>query len=118
MWKRRTGVEVSRGIEAEEGRILSWPTFPPEHYLGQLESEFQERLQNERACLGRADCRFYHCMELPNGDVVTGPWDLRGREAGYLGDVEFDGARVLELGPASGPSYRTQKCGGDTVNQK
>src|SRR5262245_1102536 len=116
MWKRRAGAEADRGIEADEGRMLSWPTFPPPGYLGQLEPEFQNRLCTERAHLERADCLFYHCMELPNGEVVTGPWDLRDREAVYLGNVAFDGARVLELGPASGAlTYYMERQGADVV---
>lgn len=48
------------------------------------------------------DCDFYHVMEIPGHGVVEGQWDLRGSEAGYLGYVEFDKKRVLELGTASG----------------
>jgi len=48
------------------------------------------------------ECDFYHTMDLPNHGVVTGAWDLRGREAAYLGNVDVAGKRVLEVGTASG----------------
>src|SRR3989440_11019751 len=50
-----------------------------------------------------ADCYFYHTMELPSRGVIQGrDWDLRGRVDEYLGNVDFAGQRVLEIGPASG----------------
>jgi hypothetical protein len=48
------------------------------------------------------DCYFYHVMELPGEKIVGGRFDLRGHEPDYLGHAEFSGARVLEIGPASG----------------
>jgi SAM-dependent methyltransferase len=50
-----------------------------------------------------ADCHFYHLMEVP-GHGLSAPamWDLRGDTEGYLGGVDLAGARVLEIGPASG----------------
>jgi len=41
-------------------------------------------------------------MDLPAYGTVTGHWDLRGREAEYLGNISLRGKRVLEIGPASG----------------
>ena len=49
-----------------------------------------------------AECRFYHAIELPGHGEILGAWDLRGREAAYLGSVALSGKRVLEIGPASG----------------
>ncbi len=50
-----------------------------------------------------ADCNFYHAMDIPGYGVTTGAqWDLRGNTADYLGGVDLDGKRVLEIGPASG----------------
>lgn len=48
------------------------------------------------------DCYFYHSMDIPGHGTVRGDWDLRGREAAYLGSVDFRGKRVLEIGTASG----------------
>jgi 2-polyprenyl-3-methyl-5-hydroxy-6-metoxy-1,4-benzoquinol methylase len=48
------------------------------------------------------DCYFYHTMDIPGFGLVQGEWDLRGREADYLGNVNCQGKRVLEIGTASG----------------
>ena len=48
------------------------------------------------------DCTFYHTMDIPGYGTVKAHWDLRGREAEYLGNVPLRGRRVLEIGPASG----------------
>ncbi len=87
--------------DAEGPRVL-WPLFPPLRYLGQLQPSFQEKLAAERRYLNESDCDFYHAVELPDGRVIDGHWDLRGREFDYLGGYEVGGRRVLELGPASG----------------
>jgi hypothetical protein len=49
-----------------------------------------------------ADCLYYHTMDLPGIGVVHGPWDLRPGISEYLGGVDFQGKRVLEVGTASG----------------
>lgn len=82
--------------------LARWPAPPPPGYLGQLRPEFQAAMAAERAALRREDCRFYHTFQLPDGEIIPGPWDLRGRESSYLGGVDVAGQRVLELGPASG----------------
>lgn len=56
----------------------------------------------DRPAPGIRDCHFYHTMEIPGHGLVTGEWDLRGREREYLGGVDVSGKRVLDLGPASG----------------
>jgi O-methyltransferase len=48
------------------------------------------------------ECLFYHVMDLPGLGRVGGQWDLRERVDSYLGNVDFTGKRVLEIGPASG----------------
>jgi SAM-dependent methyltransferase len=48
------------------------------------------------------DCFFYHRMDIPGHGVVGGQWDLRGHEDEYVGGVDLNGQRVLEIGPASG----------------
>lgn len=41
-------------------------------------------------------CDFYHVMDIPGYGITTScEWDLRGREAAYLGGVDFAGKRVL-----------------------
>ena len=41
-------------------------------------------------------------MEIPGYGLVEGPWDLRGGVDDYLGNVDLNGKRVLEVGTASG----------------
>ncbi|HXP28740.1 MAG TPA: class I SAM-dependent methyltransferase [Solirubrobacteraceae bacterium] len=41
-------------------------------------------------------------VESVEADTAGGKFDLRGTEPDYLGHVELDGRRVLEIGPASG----------------
>jgi len=48
------------------------------------------------------ECYFYHSMDIPGYGAVTGEWDLRHRMSDYLGNISFDGKRVLEMGTADG----------------
>jgi 2-polyprenyl-3-methyl-5-hydroxy-6-metoxy-1,4-benzoquinol methylase len=62
------------------------------------------------------DCDFYHTMDIPNHGMVRGQWDLRGLETIYLGNVRFQGKRVLEIGTASGHlCFAMEKMGADVV---
>jgi hypothetical protein len=47
-------------------------------------------------------CDFYHVVDLPDGTTTRGPWDLRRSAGEYLGNVDFAGKCVIEIGPASG----------------
>lgn len=47
-------------------------------------------------------CNFYHTTDIPGHGVVKGQWDLRGHADEYLGNYDFSGKRVLEIGPATG----------------
>jgi SAM-dependent methyltransferase len=63
------------------------------------------------------DCFFYHTMEIPGYGHVEGVADLRGRERKYLGGVDFEGKRVLEIGTASGfLSFYMEKQGAEVVS--
>lgn len=79
-----------------------WPAPPPDRYLGQLDADFQNRLAVEQSNLTLDDCDWYHTTELPDGTVIRGMWDLKGRESDYLGNVTLQGTTVFEPGPASG----------------
>lgn len=47
-------------------------------------------------------CYFYHYIDLPGaGEVGTG-WDLRETVDDYLGNLDFKGKRVLDVGTAGG----------------
>jgi hypothetical protein len=104
-----------RGGDNEGG--APWPAFPPRGYLGQLDPAFQAKLASERASVELEDCSFYHTASLSNGDVVRGPWDLRGAESAYLGNINVAGDRVLELGPATGAlTYYMEDEGAEVVS--
>ena len=64
-----------------------------------------------------AQCLFYHVMDLPGGKTTPGgSWDLRQTVRAYLGDIDFQGKRVLELGTASGfLCFEMEKMGADVV---
>ena len=62
------------------------------------------------------ECLFYHTMDLPTAGLVIGNWDLRPNVAALLGNVPFKGARVLEIGPASGfLTFYMEQQGADLV---
>jgi hypothetical protein len=79
-----------------------WPQVPPPHYLGQLESAYQDRLAKMWDAVSLSDCYFYHRVRLRDGRIIDGPWNLLDGEDDYLGSVTLSGRRVLEVGPASG----------------
>jgi len=61
-------------------------------------------------------CHWYHSMTLPESGEVTGVWDLRGRVDEYLGNADFAGKRVLEIGPASGfLTFEMERRGAEVV---
>jgi SAM-dependent methyltransferase len=62
------------------------------------------------------DCYFYHTMEVPGYGLVEGEWDLRDGVREYLGNVDFRGKRVLELGTASGfVCFHMERNGAEVV---
>jgi hypothetical protein len=55
-------------------------------------------------------------MDIPNHGTVQGEWDLRGREAAYLGHISLHGKRVLEVGTASGHlCFTMERMGAEVV---
>jgi len=63
-----------------------------------------------------SDCYFYHTMDIPGYGTVEGEFDLRGKESSYLGNVNFQGKRVLELGTASGYlCFAMERMGAEVV---
>src|SRR6478672_9707281 len=63
------------------------------------------------------ECLFYHSVDVPRRGTFKGFWDIRGREAEYLGNVGFAGRRVLEIGPASGHlTFFMEKQGAEVVS--
>jgi O-methyltransferase len=103
-------------VTAQERRAPLLPYYPPRDYLGQLDPAFQEALSKRREGADLGDLVWYHTVELPDGRVLPGAWDLRGHEAAYLGGVDVAGTRVLELGPAIGYlTYYMERQGADVV---
>jgi SAM-dependent methyltransferase len=102
------------GPHERRGPLL--PSYPPRDYLGQLDPAFQEAQSKRREGADLDDLVWYHTVELPDGRVLPGAWDLRGHEAAYLGGVEVSGIRVLELGPATGYlTYYMERQGAEVV---
>jgi O-methyltransferase len=109
-----TGAGVEAGQEPR-GPVL--PYYPPQDYLGQLDPSFQEALSKQREGANLGDLVWYHAVELPDGRVLPGAWDLRGHEPDYLGHVDVAGSRVLELGPATGYlTYYMERQGAEVVS--
>ena len=63
------------------------------------------------------ECLFYHTVDVPGRGTFKGFWDIRGREAEYLGNADFKDRRVLEVGPASGHlTFFMEKQGAEVVS--
>jgi O-methyltransferase len=75
---------------------------PVSRYEGQLDPEFQVELAAHYGWRTEEECTFSHTVQLPDGRVQEGAWDLRGLEDAVLGYCDLAGRRVLEYGPASG----------------
>lgn len=80
-----------------------------------LTRDEHELFAQPRRGLRPDDCYFYHTIDVPGLGVIPGPWDLRGHESEYLGGVRIAGARVLEIGPASGFFTMTLEAAGAAV---
>ena len=121
MFRRRdkaptTPVAVGAPAAGRERRGPLLPSYPPKDYLGQLDPSFQEAQSKRREGADLRDLVWYHTVELPDGRVLPGAWDLRGHEPEYLGGVDVGGARVLELGPAIGYlTYYMERQGAEVV---
>lgn len=63
------------------------------------------------------ECLFYHTMDVPGHGTVPGSWDLRAGIDRYLGGAAFRGARVLDVGAASGfLSFHMERQGAEVVS--
>jgi SAM-dependent methyltransferase len=64
-----------------------------------------------------SECYFYHKLDLPELDKVDCAWDLRECIGPYLGNYDFKGKRVLDVGAASGYlTFSMEKQGADVVS--
>jgi SAM-dependent methyltransferase len=56
-------------------------------------------------------------MDVPGYGTIKGEWDLRGLIGDYLGNFDFSGRRVLDVGAASGIlSFYIEQQGADVVS--
>ncbi len=63
------------------------------------------------------DCFFYHFMELPEVGTVGSTWDLRKCTNEYLGNEDYSGKRVLDVGAASGfVTFELERRGAQVVS--
>lgn len=63
------------------------------------------------------ECYFYHTMDVPGHGTIAGEWDLRGSVDAYLGNFDFAGKRVLDVGAASGIlSFHIEQQGAEVVS--
>lgn len=63
------------------------------------------------------ECFFYHTIDLPGYGTIEGNWDLRKRVDEYLGNVDFKGKRVLEVGTANGfLTFEMEKKGAGVIS--
>jgi SAM-dependent methyltransferase len=64
-----------------------------------------------------SDCLFYHRMDIPGVGEVGGLWDLRAVVETYVGQIDFTGKRLLDVGAASGYlSFEMEKRGAEVVS--
>ncbi len=73
--------------------------------------------QNPILGVDPSDCFFYHCMDIPEVGEVGTQWDIRDVAEQYLGETNFKGKRVLDVGAASGfLSFEMEKRGAEVVS--
>lgn len=64
-----------------------------------------------------SDCLFYHRMNLPGVGQVGTQWDIECDCDQYLGNIDFDGKRVLDVGTASGYlTFEMERRGAQVVS--
>jgi hypothetical protein len=62
-------------------------------------------------------CYFYHTIDLPELSLIEGNWDLRAGLHEYLGNFDFRGKRVLDVGAANGIlSFSMEKYGAEVIS--
>lgn len=62
-------------------------------------------------------CYFYHTTAIPGHGTVEGEWDLSAGIHDYLGTVDFNGRRVLDVGAATGfLTFAMERAGGTVTS--
>ncbi|HEY7335596.1 MAG TPA: hypothetical protein VH639_11985 [Bryobacteraceae bacterium] len=61
-------------------------------------------------------CFFYHSMDLPHFGLQIGHWDIRKDVDNYLGNQNFQGKSVIDIGTASGfLAFEMEKRGAEVI---
>jgi hypothetical protein len=64
-----------------------------------------------------SDCMFYQTIDIPGLGEQPGQWDLRPNIKEYLGQTDFSGANVLEIGTANGfVGFEIERRGANVVS--
>lgn len=64
-----------------------------------------------------SNCSFSHTMSFPDGSHISGDWDMRDCIQEYLGNLNFNNKRVLDVGAASGYlSFYMESEGAEVVS--
>jgi hypothetical protein len=64
----------------------------------------------------RETCAFYHALTFPDGEEVSGEWDLRGRFDEYIGHYPIAGKSLLDIGTAGGfLAFSAEQAGADVT---
>ncbi len=70
-----------------------------------------------RVVVDPSECNFYHAMDLPEIGEVGREWDLRENIGDYLGNQDFGGKRVIDVGTASGYlTFEMERRGAEVVS--
>jgi SAM-dependent methyltransferase len=63
-----------------------------------------------------SDGYFYQTIDLPGLPTIAGAWDLRKGCKAYLGNLDYSGKRVLEIGAANGfLTFSMERLGAEVV---
>jgi len=72
-------------------------------------------IERPRPLPNKDECWFYHYIDLPGGETLTGAWDIRGRFEQYIGGYPTAGKTVLDIGTAGGFLAFSAEQAGATV---
>ena len=108
-WTCSTDVTRWLGVLLRKGMRLS--RFLPTMYKN------RHIYASPRVVTDITQCYFYHTIDLPEIGTVEGNWDLRAGLHEYLGNFDFRGKRVLDIGTANGIlSFWMEKHGAEVIS--
>lgn len=63
------------------------------------------------------DCIFYHSFKMPDGQIIHGNWDLTECVEEYLGKINYNKKRIIDIGAASGYlSFYVEQKGAEVIS--